>query len=65
MNQILEIFGIPVVVIGGAVLFVILTFQFLTGLSVIKLPVKYHKYAGIILFCLVFFHIVFGLMLFY
>jgi hypothetical protein len=45
----MSIFGVSVILIGGIVNMLLILFQVLGGLKVIKVPFKVHKWAGITL----------------
>ena len=61
----LQILGIPLVLIGGVTLFILVTFQILSGLGTIQVAPKYHKWVGLLIFILGIFHAIFGLLYIY
>lgn len=61
----LQILGIPLVLIGGTALFLLVTFQVLTGLGTIQIAPKYHKWVGLLIFFLGILHATLGLLYIY
>lgn len=49
-----------IIIIGGLVLFLILTFQVLSGLRIIKITYNWHKAGGLLLFTFAIFHLIIG-----
>jgi hypothetical protein len=58
----MSISGIPVILLLGVTLFTLLLFQLLTWLHYVKVPFRFHKKAGIMLFFLAIAHGFLGIM---
>jgi cytochrome b subunit of formate dehydrogenase len=57
----MTVFGISIFAISGIINFILLLFQFLSGLRVIKVKIKVHKTTGIILFVIATLHGIIGI----
>jgi hypothetical protein len=60
-----SIYGKPIFVWGGILLGILLVFQLLTGLRVIKVPTSVHRWNGISIFTVATAHAVMGLMVWF
>lgn len=61
MLRVPSVFGKPINIWEGILLLVLLTFQILSGLRVIKVPFKYHRANGITIFAIALTHAFFGI----
>ena len=59
------IHGKPINIWGGILLGILLVFQLLTGLRVIKVPNRVHRWNGIAIFAIAAAHAVIGLMVWF
>lgn len=57
----MTVFGISIFAISGIINFILLLFQLLSGLRVIKVKIKVHKTTGIILFVIATLHGIIGI----
>jgi hypothetical protein len=58
---IFSIFGIPIHIWLGMILFVLIVFQVATGTGIIKVPFIWHKRMGLVIFLIVILHAMIGL----
>lgn len=65
MPNIPEIFGVPLIVISGILLFIFISFSILTGKGIIKLPHKAHQISAMVIATLIMLHAYLIFIMFY